>query len=106
MLQRHDAVFAAGLFFAFGDEHVQASNDFAAGISRINDLVDVAPFGSDVGVGVLLDVFVDELVFALGPISFRVEFAELSAVHDLDRTLWAHDSQFSCGPGERQIRAN
>ena len=67
--------FAAGLFFAFGDEHVEAGDDLAPGcVGGVDDFVDVATFGSDVRIGVLLDVLVDKFVLASGAFCVGAKF--------------------------------
>ena len=99
-------MFAAGLFFAFGDEHVEAGDDLASGVGGVDDFVDVTTFGSDVRVGVLLDVLVDKFVLASGAFCVGAEFAELSPVHDLDGALRAHHRQFSGWPREGQVGAD
>src|SRR5205807_3769197 len=62
--QRNIAVFALRQFFTLGAQHLEALDEHAAGVGGVDDVVDVAPFGSAVGVDVALDVLLDELGLA------------------------------------------
>src|SRR5512145_3385840 len=84
---------------AHGLERVDQSR---TGLARLDDGVDVAAAGGDVGVGeeplVLLD-----LLLALG--SRVAGIGDLLAVDDVGRALGAHDGDLRRGPGEGHVRA-
>ncbi len=46
-------------------QHLQSCNQLGAGVARLNNLVDIAAAGSDVGIGKLLDIFRDQLLAPL-----------------------------------------
>src|SRR5690606_37382050 len=59
--QRHVGVLALRQLLPLGAEEVEAGDQLHAGVGRVDDVVDVAPLGRVVGVGVLLGVLLDQL---------------------------------------------
>ena len=74
----------------------EPGDDLAAGLGRVDHVVDVAPLGGGVRVGVLLGV----LGHQLGPPGRGIGgLLQLAAVDDLDRALRAHHRQLGRRPG-------
>src|SRR5687767_4779574 len=65
-LQRDVAVLALGELLALRAEHLEAGDELDAGLGGVDDVVDEAALGGDVGVGELLGVLVDQLLAAGG----------------------------------------
>ena len=101
--QRHVAVLALRELLPLGPQQLQAARQHPAGLGGVDDVVDVPPFGGQVGVGETLGVLLDQL----GPAGGRVgRGGQLPPVDDVDGALRAHDRQLARRPGEGQIGAD
>ena len=96
-------LFWVGVALVF--ERAQRGDEFRARLGRLDDGVDVAALGGDVGIGEALAELGDFFSAQALAVGFggAVEFA---LVDDVDGALGAHDGNFGGGPGEVRVGAN
>src|SRR5262249_7167118 len=96
--QRDVSVFLLGIDVTLRFEGAQGGDDLRAGLGGLDDSVDIAAFGGDVGVR--------KALAELGNLCLAQELAlrlrralELAAVNNVDRAFRSHHRDFSSGPG-------
>src|ERR1039458_6252223 len=83
-------------------EHFESPDDAGAGFVGFDDVIDVAAFGGDEGVGEA----VAELAGLLDAYRVLIDGGgEFAAVDDIDRAFGAHDGDLRGRPGEVDIGA-
>ena len=98
-------MFFAGVGVALVFEGAQGGDELGAGLRGLDDGVDVAALGGDVGIGEALAEIVDFFAAQLFAVGFggAVDFA---LVDDIDRAFRAHHGDFRGGPGEIDVGAD
>ena len=104
-LQRDIAVFFLGVRVALGFERAQGGDEFRARLRRLDDGVDVAALGGDVGIGEALAELGDFFAAQALAIGFG-RALEFALVDDVDRAFGAHHGDFGRGPGEIRVGAD
>ncbi len=84
----------------FCGQDLQTVDQSLPSVAGLDDVIDVAPRGSDIRMGEFLAVFVDKLGF---PPLWVFRFRDLLAKDDANRTIRAHHSQFSAWPGDVHV---
>src|SRR5262245_38058508 len=88
---------------AFILEHLQPINQLDARVAWLNDFIDIATAGRDIGIVELLCVLRDQLFAPL----FRVVcLLDLAAEENIDRTFWTHHRDFPSWPGIVEVASH
>src|SRR6266516_6599493 len=97
------AVLARRPFHRLTQAQLQSAHKLASGLTRLDDVVDVATFRRDVGVGETRRVLGDEL---LAPRSRVAGAGEVAFVDDVHGCVGAHHRDLGRRPGEVQVGAH
>ena len=96
-------MFLRGICISFVLEHLQSVDEFGTRVARLDDLIDVATTGGNVGIGKLLDVLRDQFFSSLFGIRCSLD---LILKKDVDGTFWTHHGDLCGGPGVVDIAAH
>src|SRR5215212_4053118 len=101
--QRNVSVLLRGIAVALALEGLQRVNEPRSGVAGVDDVVEVATSGRNVGVGELLAIILDPPVGRAGRV---VALSDLLAVQDFDGALGAHDGDLRRRPRNVEVSAN
>ena len=89
-------MFLGRIHIPFIGEHLQGVYQARAGLSRLDDIVNIPTGSRYIWVRKFLAVFRYQLFFTL----YRVfSFSQLFAENNLNSPIWTHDGQFRTRPG-------